>query len=331
MTKLEDLRKMKAIYYDGSKACYREDLPIPQCTEGHSLIRILAANICNTDREIMKGYTPGFCGIMGHEFVGEVTESSDESLVGKLVVGELNEGCGDCVYCRTGREKHCLSAKAIGISKDGCFAEYMTQATHLLHKIPKGLSVEQAIFTEPLAAALQISKQVHIDPSLNAAVIGDGRLAFMIAQVLALNGISMTVIGKHPEKLALFQDFADTALYRDYFEAGKMRSLTGDECFEYVIEASGNPTGIHLALCLVRRAGTIILKSTYTEQTTLDLSQIAVNEITVVGSRCGPFEPALKLLKEGRVRFPDVEWHELKDFEKAFASPAFKAGFRIGI
>ena len=131
--------------------------------------------------------------------------------------------------------------------------------------------------------------------------------------------------------MALFQDFANTALYDDYFEAGNLRSLTGDECFEYVIEASGNPTGIHLALALVRRGGTIILKSTYTEQATLDMSQIAVNEITIVGSRCGPFEPALKLLKEGRVRFPDVEWYELKDYEKACASPAFKAGFRIGI
>ena len=321
---------MKAIYFDGSKAAYREDLPMPKCEPGHSLMKILVANICNTDREIMKGYTPGFSGVMGHEFVGEVVESSDETLIGKLVVGELNEGCNDCIYCRTGREKHCLSAKAIGISKDGCFAEYMTQATHLLHPIPEGLTPEQAVFAEPLAAALQISKQVHIDASLNAAVIGDGRLAYMIAQVLALNGISMTVIGKHPEKLSMFSGFAKTKLYQDYFEGDAPRALTGDECFEYVVEASGNPTGIHLALHLVRRAGTIILKSTYTEKTTLDLSKIAVNEITVVGSRCGPFEPALKLLKEGRVTFPDVEWYELKDFEKAFASPAFKAGFRIG-
>ena len=318
---------MKALYFDGEKTVYREDLPIPVCGPGQSLIRILYANICSTDREIRRGYRPDFKGVMGHEFVGEVIESPDPELIGKTVVGELNEGCGECVYCRTGREKHCLSRKVIGLSKDGCFAEYMTLATRLIHPVPEGLAPEQAIFTEPLAAALEITKQVHIDPSLNAAVIGDGRLAYMAAQVLALTGISLTVIGKHPEKLSLFEPFARTALLSDFYSGGKLRALTAEECFEYVTDASGNESGIRLALHIVRKMGTIILKSTYAGTAELDMSQIPVGEITVVGSRCGPFEPALKLLKEGKVRFPEVEFYDLRDFEKAFASKAFKAGF----
>ena len=322
---------MKAIYFDGEKAVYREDMPMPVCEEGQSLIRILMANVCSTDREILKGYRPDFRGVMGHEFVGVVEESPDPSLVGKVVVGELNEGCGKCVYCRTGREKHCLSRKVIGMSKDGCFAEYMTLATHLIHVVPEGLPPEQAVFTEPLAAALETVKQVHIDPALNAAVIGDGRLAFMIAQVLALTGISLTVIGKHPEKLSHFEPFANTALVSDFLTEEGYRKLSGEECFEYVAEASGNSSGIHLALHIVRKMGTIILKSTYAGSENIDLSQIPVNEITVVGSRCGPFDPALKLLKEEKVSFPAVEFHDLKDFEKAFSSNAFKAGFKIWV
>lgn len=320
---------MKALYYDGEKAVYKEDVPVPERSEGESLIKILLADICSTDREILKGYRPHFRGIMGHEFVGEVVESEDQRLIGRKVVGELNKGCGRCIYCLTGREKHCLSREVIGMSRDGCFAEYMTLSTHLIHPIPDGLPIERAVFTEPLAAALEITKQVHIDPAGNAAVIGDGRLAYMVAQVLALTGVSLTVIGKHEDKLKLFEPFAKTALLSGYLEGDGFKSLTADQCFEYVAECSGNASGIQLALNIVRKMGTIILKSTYAGSTSLDMSIIPVNEITVVGSRCGPFEPALKLLKEEKVSFPDVELYELEDHEKAFASPAFKAGFRF--
>lgn len=333
---------MKGIYFDGVGAVFRVDLPMPVCGPGMCLIRILVADVCSTDREVLKGYRPDFRGVMGHEFVGVVVESDDASLIGKMVVGELNQGCGKCLYCRSGREKHCLDRKVIGMSKDGCFAEYMALATHLVHVVPEGLAPEQAVFTEPLAAAVEITKQVHFDPSKNAAVIGDGRLAFMVAQVLALTGIDLTVIGKHPDKLKLFEGFARTKPLADYMdgtmpqsETGghadqNFRQLTADECFEYVVEASGNESGIHLALNIVRKMGTIVLKSTYAGAATLDLSVIPVNEITIVGSRCGPFEPALKLLAEGRVKFPDVELYDLKDYKQAFSSPAFKAGFRIG-
>ncbi|MBQ6583070.1 MAG: alcohol dehydrogenase catalytic domain-containing protein [Mogibacterium sp.] len=320
---------MRGIYYDGTKAIYREDLPMPVRREDESLIRILYANICNTDKEILRGYRPDFRGVMGHEFVGTVVESSDPSLVGRTVVGELNRGCGTCIYCRTGREKHCLSREVPGMSKDGCFAEYMSLATHLLHEVPEGLPARTAVFTEPLAAALQITKQVHFDSTQNAAIIGDGRLAYMTAQVLALTGIDLTVIGKHPEKLAAFEPFARTALLSDYCEGDIYRSLTAEECFEYVVEASGQESGIHLALQIVRKMGTIILKSTYAGNASLDLSLIPVGEITIVGSRCGPFLPALKLLASGRVRFPETELYDLSDYEAAFASTAFKAGFAV--
>ena len=328
---------MKALFYDGQKAVYTEDAPMPECKEEQSLIKILLADICSTDREILRGYRPGFRGIMGHEFVGRVVNSPDPSLVGKIVVGEMNEGCGDCLYCRTGREKHCLSLDVIGVSRDGCFAEYMALATHLLYEVPNTLAPDQAVFTEPLAAALEILEQVTIDPSKNVAIIGDGRLAFMITQVLSGTGAPLTVIGKHPGKLELFAPYAKTAVYSDYLSeenakqpgADPFRELSAEECFEYVIEASGNESGIHLALRIVRRMGVIVLKSTYAGNTSLNLSTIPVNEITVVGSRCGPFDKALEYLKSGKVHFPPVELYELKDFEKAFSSPAFKAGFRF--
>ena len=320
---------MKALIYDGEKAVYKEAVPIPQCKAGQSLIKILIADICSTDREILKGYRPDFRGIMGHEFVGEVVESPDPSLIGRLVVGEMNEGCGECIYCRTGREKHCLKRKEIGISRDGCFADYMALSTHLLHPVPEGLAPEQAVFAEPLAAALEITERVHIDRSCNAAIIGDGRLAYMIAQVLALTGVSLTVIGKHREKLALFEPYAHTMEYDSFFENGSLRTLDAKDCFEYVVEASGHESGIQLALNIVRKMGSIILKSTYAGKTSLNLSIIPVNEISIVGSRCGPFEPALKLLKDGSVSFPPIELYALSDHEKAFSSPAFKAGFRM--
>lgn len=315
---------MKALVYDGKQAVYKEDVKDPVCRPEQSLIQVIYADICSTDREILKGYRPDFCGIMGHEFVGKVLESPDPSLIGKTVVGEINEGCGTCLYCKTGREKHCLNRHTLGMSRDGCFAEKLALATHLIHPVPEGLSPEQAVFAEPLAAAIEILEQVNLDTKANAAIIGDGRLAFMIAQVIAHTGIDLTVIGKHEDKLELFAPYAKTALVSDFD-----KSLSPEECFEYVIEACGNESGIHLALRIVRKMGAIILKSTYAGKTTLDLSQIPVNEISLIGSRCGPFDKALEYLKCGHVSFPPVELYELKDYEAAFSSPAFKAGFKF--
>ena len=309
---------MRGIYYNGTDAVYRTDLPMPEPMEKESLVKIHIAAVCNTDKEVRKGYRPDFKGVMGHEFIGEVVESQDASLVGKRVAGELNATCGECVYCKTGRPTHCSNRRVLGMhDKDGAFAEYMTIDTELLHVVPDTLMDEVAIFTEPLAAALEILTQVQINPAKNAAVLGDGRLALLVAQVLSLTGIDLTVIGKHEEKLELFKPFAKTAL----------RGET--EGYEYVAECTGSPSGFETALELVRKKGTIILKSTYSEKLTVDMSVIPVNEITVVGSRCGPFPPAIKLLDEGKIKLPAIELYELEEFEKAFASKAFKAGFRF--
>ena len=306
---------MKGIYFNGTDAVYREDLPMPVRGEKESLVKILLCAVCNTDKEVRKGYRPDFRGVLGHEFVGEVVESSDESLVGKRVVGELNAACGECIYCKTGRPSHCNERRVLGMkNKDGAFAEYMTIDTNLLHVVPEELPTEIAIFTEPLAAAFEILTQVHVSPSKNAAVLGDGRLALFVAQVLAQTGIDLTVIGKHEEKLELFKSFA------------KVTTKGEPEGYEYVAECTGSPSGLQKALELVRKKGTIMLKSTYAGTTDVDMSMVVVNEITIVGSRCGPFEPALKMLKEGKITLPNIEIYECKDFEKAFESRAFKAG-----
>ncbi|MDE6882812.1 MAG: alcohol dehydrogenase catalytic domain-containing protein [Lachnospiraceae bacterium] len=311
-------KTMKGIYYDGKDALYREDIPMPVQKAGESLVKIRMCAVCNTDKEVRKGYRPDFRGVMGHEFVGEVLDSPVKDLLKKRVVGELNAACGKCIYCKTGRPTHCNSRRVLGMSdKDGAFAEYMTIDTDLLHVIPDGLPDEIAIFTEPLAAALEILTQIHISPDKNAAVLGDGRLALLTAQVLALTGIDLTVIGKHPEKLELFKPFA------------KVVTQGEREGYEYVAECTGSETGLPSALELVRKKGTVILKSTYAGKLSLDMSMVAVNEITIVGSRCGPFEPALKLLLEGKVKLPPIELYDLMDFEKAFASRAFKAGFTV--
>lgn len=307
---------MKGIYYNGKDAVYREDIPMPVRGEGESLIRIHMCAVCSTDKEVRRGYRPDFRGVMGHEFVGEVTESSDENLIGKRVVGELNASCGKCIYCKTGRPTHCSRRRVLGMAdKDGAFAEYMTIDTALLHTVPDELPDEIAVFTEPLAAALEILTQIKLSPDKNAAVLGDGRLALLTAQVLALTGIDLTVVGKHEEKLELFKPFA------------KVTTEGEKEGYEYVAECTGAESGLPRALELVRKKGTIILKSTYAGNISLNMSMVAVNEITVVGSRCGPFEPAIRLLKDGKVKLPPIELYDLKDFEKAFASTAFKAGF----
>lgn len=305
---------MNALVFD-RKLSFQNDHPIPTPAPNESLIKILMAAICNTDREVMKGYKPNFKGILGHEFVGIVAESNNENLIGKRVVGELNAGCKTCIYCTTGREHHCTSRKVIGMeAKDGCFAEYMTIATDLLHVIPDSLPTEKAIFCEPLAAALEIVEQSHLRPSQEVALIGDGRLAYMIGQVITLQGTPLTVFGHNTDKLKMFDPFATT-------------SLTPSGSYEVVVEASGSPSGLETAIKLTRSKGLLILKSTYAEFSTLNTSELVVREITLRGSRCGPFVPALHLLERNQVSLPEIDLYSLKDFEQAFASRAFKSGF----
>lgn len=309
---------MRGIYFDGKSAVYREDLPKPVPGAGESLVKILMAAVCNTDKEILRGYRPDFRGVMGHEFVGIVEKSPDSALVGKRVVGELNATCGKCIYCRTGRFTHCSSRRVLGMhDKDGCFGEYMTIDTKLLHPVPDNLPTDKAIYTEPLAAAFEIMTQVSLTPEKNIAVLGDGRLAYCVVQAMCAEGRRVTVVGKHPEKLALFTPYADTTLERD------------KEGYEIVVEATGSPSGILQALEMVRKKGTIVLKSTYAGEVSLPFSQVAVNEISIVGSRCGPFVPALQALASGKAQFPEITLFSPEEYEQAFAFTGFKAGFEF--
>ena len=306
---------MQGLYYDGKNAIYKEDLDVPVADEGRSLIRILISAVCSTDKEILKGYRPNFSGIMGHEFVGVVEQSDDSSLIGKRVVGEINEVCHKCLYCLTGREHHCANRTTPGLSKDGCFAEYMILKTENLHVVPDNLPTEVAVYTEPLAAAFEIPEQIKITKGMSVGVLGDGRLALCIANVMHYVGADVTVIGKHTDKLKNFDKIAKTTMEHD------------KEAYEVVVEATGKPEGIEIALGLVRKKGIIVLKSAYADNAIINLSLIPVNEITVVGSRCGPFEPALEALSKGDIVLPPIEKFELRDYEKAFNSHAFKAGF----
>lgn len=306
---------VKGLFYNGQTAVYRDDISIPERKRDESLIRILLSAVCSTDKEILKGYRPDFKGIMGHEFVGIVEESDDATLIGKRVVGEINEVCHECLYCKTNRPHHCMNRTTPGLSRDGCFAEYMVLKTENLHLVPEELPTEIAVFTEPLAAAFEILEQIQIEKGMPVAVLGDGRLALCIANVMHYAGADVTVVGKHENKLELFKAVAKTTT--EHVKEG----------YEVVIEATGSPSGIGIAIELVRKKGTIVLKSTYADNANINLSLIPVNEITVVGSRCGPFEPAIDALKNGNIVLPEIEKYDLKDYEKAFSSTAFKAGF----
>ena len=308
---------MEALYYKDGKLNYIEDYPQAKINEDESLIKVLLSGICNTDKEILKGYRPNFKGVIGHEFVGQVLESNDKSLIGKRVVGEINENCGHCLYCRTGRPSHCDNRRVLGMKDhDGSFAQYFKMRTDLLHIVPDEVKTEMAVFTEPLAAAVEILDQVHFKPSTKVAILGDGRLSFMITQVVSLTGADLTVIGRHSDKLKNFAPFAKT-------------KTNTDESFEIVIDATGSPSGIKDAMRLVRKKGTIVIKSTYSGNTDINMSDFVVNEITIVGSRCGPFEPALGLLKRGLITLPEIVTYDLKDYEEAFNTRAFKVGFKF--
>ncbi len=258
---------------------------------GEVLIRILCIGICNTDLEIIKGYMD-FQGVPGHEFVGVVEQAPDNSLIGKRVVGEINLGCGDCSYCAAGLQRHCPNRKVLGImGKDGCMAEYITLPLENIHPIPDELSDQEAIFIEPLAAALEIFQQVHIKPTHKVCIIGDGKLGLLIAAVIAQTAARTMVVGKHEQKLSIVKKIGLEAVTFD--NIGDIGFNTFDVC----IEATGNPQGLDIALKLVKPRGIIVLKSTYQGEIRLNMAPIVINELMVIGSRCGTFEPAIDFLQ----------------------------------
>ncbi len=259
---------------------------------GEALIKVRLAGICGTDLELVRGYYP-FTGVPGHEFVGEVIESPDKSWIGKRVVGEINASCGECEQCRSGRPTHCEKRTVLGITdRNGVHAEYTSLPLANLHIVPDSVSDEAAVFTEPLAAALEIQEQVHIQPKDRVLLIGAGRLGQLIAQTLALTGCDLRVVARHPHQKALL-------------EARQICLISEDEVqprrWDVVVEATGSPSGFGLARQAIRPRGTLVLKSTYRGEMTVNWSPFVVDEITIVGSRCGPFAPALRLLEHGEV------------------------------
>jgi threonine dehydrogenase-like Zn-dependent dehydrogenase len=312
---------MRSLYFD-RKLSYRDDYPQPRPAAGEALIRVRYAGLCNTDREIMSGYK-GFTGILGHEFVGVVTEAEDPSWIGRRVVGDINLGCGTCDRCLAGVANHCTTRKVLGIlGKDGVFADYITLPLANLHPVPAGVSDLAAVFSEPLAAALEVTEQCHVALSQRVAVLGDGKLGQLVAQVLSLTGCQLTVIGKHDDKLRLLARRAHTVT---------LDRIGGLPAFDLIVECSGRPEGLATAQALVKPRGRIILKSTYAGLATTDPTTWVVKEITLTGSRCGPLAAALRLLDR---RLVDVEplisgvW-PLTEWREAFAHPGVKAVFDL--
>ena len=271
------------------------EIPVPQ-RDDEALVRVTTAGICNTDLEIVRGYA-NFSGTLGHEFVGVVEASPDASQIGCRVVGEINAGCGNCELCRAGDPRHCANRTVLGIvGRDGAFAEYLRLPARNLLKVPDAVSDRQAVFTEPLAAACEILDQVTITPEQRVAVIGDGKLGQLIARVLATTNCNLVLIGKHADKLRLAEQAGITTLLLEQVDAARQ--------FDFVVEASGAAAGLQLALTLVKPRGAIILKSTFHSAVNLDTSRLVVDEISLIGSRCGRFDKALALLAKGQV---DVE------------------------
>jgi len=259
-----------------------------------ALVRVLLSGICNTDLEIARGYA-GFKGTIGHEFVGVVEDSADNTLVGRRVVGEINAGCGKCDLCRAGDSRHCARRTVLGIvGRDGAHAEFLQLPVENLIPVPKNIPDEHAVFTEPLAAACGILERVSISKTDRVAVIGDGKLGLLCAQVLALTGPSLLLVGKHSSKLRI-------AERRGIETATPKQAAKRKREFDVVVEASGAAAGFDLALTLLKPRGQLVLKSTFHGKTELDAARIVVDEISIVGSRCGRFAPALDLLKKAAI------------------------------
>jgi len=282
---------MRGVWLENQSIRVRDEIPEP-AAPGEAIVRVVRAGICNTDLELVRGYYP-FTGVPGHEFVGIVESSPDPEQRGKRVVGEINAVCGKCPTCAAGRSSHCEARTVLGIVKrNGAFAERLALPARNLYVVPEGVTDEEAVFVEPLAAALEIQQQVRITKDDRVLVVGDGKLGNLIAQTLQLTGCALRVVGRHKAKRDLLEARGIATV-----EGAAVRNAEAD----VVVECTGKPEGLELARRAVRPRGTIVLKSTYAGDTRINLSSIVVDEITLVGSRCGPFAPALELLRERKV------------------------------
>jgi len=279
---------VRALRWDGTRLRLARDLPDPAPGSGEALVRVRLAGICRTDLEITRGYL-GFRGTPGHEWVGHVIAADDPTLVGARVVGEINLACGRCPACATGLRRHCPNRRVLGIvGADGALADFLVLPAANLHRVPESVTDTDAVFTEPLAAAFEILEQVPDVGGGRALVLGDGKLGLLVAQVLASAGAQVTLAGHHPAKLACARRLG--------IHTGAARPGA-----DLVVDATGSAGGLPAALALVRPRGTVVMKTTVAAPHQLDLASVVVNEVTVVGSRCGPFSPALEALAGRRV------------------------------
>lgn len=290
---------MRAVVFDGRSARFEARYAEPEVPAGEALVRPLLAGVCSTDLEICRGYM-GFEGVLGHEFVGVVEELGPEageearSLVGRRVVGSINCVCGVCDMCRRGLSNHCRDRTVLGIQgRDGCFADRFVLPVANLLAVPEGVDDDHAVFTEPVAAACQVLQQLHVEGTPYVTVLGDGRLGLLVAQVMSKLNATVRVVGRHPEKLALCEKWG--VKHRPVDEV----IARADQ--DVVVDCTGSASGLETAIGMVRPRGTIVLKSTVANQSGVDLAPLVVNEVEVIGSRCGPFPEALRLLRGGEV------------------------------
>jgi threonine dehydrogenase-like Zn-dependent dehydrogenase len=294
---------MRALVFDKTLS-FQARHPEPPPTSGDTLVRVRQAGICSTDLEIVKGYM-NFRGVLGHEFVGEVISSPNKDLVGQRVCGEINIVCGRCDLCLSGLSNHCRNRSVLGIlDHDGAFAEMLRLPAVNLHLIPKNVDDDSAIFVEPLAAAFQILKQIQIDSRKWVTVLGDGRLGLLVAQVLRDAGCPVRVIGKHPEKLALCEKWQ--------IRSRPLADIVPRHDQDIVVDCTGSAAGIELAIQMVRPRGTIVLKSTVAAGKALNLAPVVIDEINIVGSRCGPFREAIRALAEKRIDVTSLIYRRMK-------------------
>ncbi|MGA7236861.1 MAG: alcohol dehydrogenase catalytic domain-containing protein [Bryobacteraceae bacterium] len=313
---------MKEIFLENGTVTVRE-AAIPARPQRYSLLRLMVAGICNTDLELQQGYY-GFSGRPGHEFVAEVIESDRPELIGKRVVGEINLACTECAWCRKGLGRHCPNRTVLGIvNQPGAFAEYFVLPDRNLHVLPDWLPIERAVFTEPLAAACEILDQVTIPPGEAVAVLGDGKLGLLVAQVLAVHGYPVRLFGRHWEKLRIAA------------AAGVLTELTNGKLpaaeFDWVVDATGSPEGLQAAAFMTKPRGAVILKSTVHGNVSIDMAPLIVNEITLIGSRCGRFETALPLIEHELIRLEDMitARFPLSEGPAAFARAAEREALKV--
>lgn len=317
---MENLKSMKAVWLEEKTLCLRDNIDTQNfLAKDETIVKVLRSGICNTDVELIKGYYP-YTGILGHEFVGQVVDTRSK-LNGKIVVGEINCVCNQCRFCESNMKRHCANRTVMGIvNRPGTHTEYLTLPEENLLVVPESVSLQDACFVEPLAAALEIQEQITIEEKDKVAVIGDGKLGLLISKTVALTNCNLTVFGHHEHKLSILRkDGIKTELTIEKSQKGT---------FDIVIECTGSENAFEKAVEMLRPKGTLVMKSTHEGKTKINAAAIIVNELTLIGSRCGPFDKALDLLASGKLDLRSLLQYE---FPLSKAMEAFECAQKKGV